>query len=139
VKVGYYAQEHETLDFSQSLIEAVRLAGNMSESNAVSFLIRYLLAQQASAVGAVELERSRLQLALLVFRGPASCCWMSRPTTWISPRRRCWRRRWRFRRHGAGRIRDRYFLTAPCRRWPGRGDGSLCQSYGLSGGRAKST
>ena len=31
VKVGYYAQEHETLDFNQTVIDAVRLAGNMSE------------------------------------------------------------------------------------------------------------
>src|SRR6266540_3147298 len=28
VKVGYYAQEHETLDFNQTLIDAVRLGGN---------------------------------------------------------------------------------------------------------------
>jgi ATP-binding cassette, subfamily F, member 3 len=69
VKVGYYAQEHETLDFNQTLIDAVRLAGNMSESNAVSFLIRYLFMYQQSTqrIGSLSGgERSRLQLALLV-------------------------------------------------------------------------
>jgi ATP-binding cassette subfamily F protein 3 len=72
VKVGHYAQEHDTLDFNQTLIDAVRLAGNMSESNAVSFLIRYLFTyQQASQrIGSLSGgERSRLQLALLVLSG----------------------------------------------------------------------
>ena len=69
VKVGYYAQEHETLDFNQTLLDAVRLAGNMSESNAVSFLIRYLFSYQQATqrIGSLSGgERSRLQLALLV-------------------------------------------------------------------------
>ena len=29
VKMGYYAQEHETLDFDQSLIDTVRRASRM--------------------------------------------------------------------------------------------------------------
>jgi ATP-binding cassette subfamily F protein 3 len=72
VKVGYYAQEHDTLDFNQNLIEAVRLAGNMSESNAVSLLIRYLFTYQQATqkIGTLSGgERSRLQLALLVLSG----------------------------------------------------------------------
>ena len=72
VKVGYYAQEHETLDFNQTLIDAVRLGGNMSESNAVSFLIRYLFSYQQATqrIGSLSGgERSRLQLALLVLSG----------------------------------------------------------------------
>ncbi|HSA99634.1 MAG TPA: ABC-F family ATP-binding cassette domain-containing protein [Anaerolineales bacterium] len=72
VKVGYYAQEHETLNFSQTLIDAVRLAGSMSESNAVSFLIRYLFTYQQATqrIGSLSGgERSRLQLALLVLSG----------------------------------------------------------------------
>jgi len=72
VKVGYYAQEHETLDFNQTLIDAVRRAGNMSESNAVSFLIRYLFTYQQATqrIGSLSGgERSRLQLALLVLSG----------------------------------------------------------------------
>jgi len=72
VKVGYYAQEHETLDFDQTVIDTVRLAGNMSESHAVSLLIRYLFTyrQATQKVGSLSGgERSRLQLALLVLSG----------------------------------------------------------------------
>jgi len=72
VKVGYYAQEHETLDFNQTVIDTVRLFGNMSEGRAVSFLTRYLFNYQQATqrVGSLSGgERSRLQLALLVLSG----------------------------------------------------------------------
>jgi ATP-binding cassette subfamily F protein 3 len=72
VKIGYYAQEHDTLDFNQTLMDAVRLAGNMSESNAVSLLIHYLFTyeQATQRIGSLSGgERSRLQLALLVLSG----------------------------------------------------------------------
>jgi len=72
VTVGYYAQEHEALDFEQTLIDTVRLAGNMSESNAVSLLIRYLFTYEQATQKVGDLsggERSRLQLALLVLSG----------------------------------------------------------------------
>jgi ATP-binding cassette, subfamily F, member 3 len=36
VKHGYYAQEHETLDFEQTLIDCVQRAGRLSEGGAVS-------------------------------------------------------------------------------------------------------
>jgi ATP-binding cassette subfamily F protein 3 len=69
VSIGYYAQEHETLDFNQTLLDAVRYAGGMSESNAVAYLLRYLFTYQQISQKIGELsggERSRLQLALLV-------------------------------------------------------------------------
>ena len=73
---GYYAQEHETLDLEQTLIDTVRRAvpanGSMSESNAVSFLNRYLFSYRQVHQPIKELsggERSRLQLALLVLSG----------------------------------------------------------------------
>ena len=72
VKVGYYAQEHETLDFNQTLIEVVRRAANMTEANAVALLIRYLFTYQQATQKVSTLsggERSRLQLALLVLSG----------------------------------------------------------------------
>ncbi len=72
VKVGYYAQEHETLDFNQNLIDTVRYASNLSEQTAVAFLIRYLFTYQQATQKVGELsggERSRLQLALLVLSG----------------------------------------------------------------------
>ena len=72
VKVGYYAQEHETLDFDKTLLETVRYAGNLSESSAVAFLLRYLFTYRQSTQKIRDLsggERSRLQLALLVLSG----------------------------------------------------------------------
>ncbi len=72
IKTGYYAQEHETLDFNQSLIDTVRYASNMSESAAVAFLIRYLFTYEQATQNVDKLsggERSRLQLALLVLSG----------------------------------------------------------------------
>jgi ATP-binding cassette subfamily F protein 3 len=72
VSVGYYAQEHETLDFDQTPLDTIRYAGNMSESNATAFLLRYLFTYQQITHKIGELsggERSRLQLALLVLSG----------------------------------------------------------------------
>jgi ATP-binding cassette subfamily F protein 3 len=69
VRLGYYAQEHETLDFNQTLLEVVRYAGALSEANAVAFLIRYLFTYRQATQKIGDLsggERSRLQLALLV-------------------------------------------------------------------------
>jgi ATP-binding cassette subfamily F protein 3 len=72
VKIGYYAQEHETLDFSQTPLEVVRRTGNLTESNAIAFLVRYLFSYQQATTKIDSLsggERSRLQLALLVLSG----------------------------------------------------------------------
>jgi ATP-binding cassette subfamily F protein 3 len=72
IKVGYYAQEHETLDPDMTLMDTVRRTGNLSESNAVAFLLRYLFTyKQASETIRILSggERSRLQLALLVLSG----------------------------------------------------------------------
>ncbi|MEK7440749.1 MAG: ABC-F family ATP-binding cassette domain-containing protein [Chloroflexota bacterium] len=72
VKMGYYAQEHETLDFDQTLIDAVRRAKAFNEGQAVSFLGRYLFGyrQASQKIGSLSGgERSRLQLALLVLSG----------------------------------------------------------------------
>ena len=69
VSGGYYAQEHETLDPEQSVLDTVRLAGNMSESNAVALLGRYLFDYRMCALKVKALsggERSRLQLLLVV-------------------------------------------------------------------------
>ncbi len=72
VVIGHYAQEHETLDPDQSLLEAVRYAGELSESKATAFLLRYLFTykQVTQRIGDLSGgERSRLQLALLVLSG----------------------------------------------------------------------
>jgi len=72
VKVGYYAQEHENLDPTQTLIEAVRFTAPLSEERAVAFLRRYLFTYRQASQFVGELsggERSRLQLSLLVLSG----------------------------------------------------------------------
>ncbi len=72
VKPGYYAQEHETLNFEQTPLEAVRLARPLSEQSAVAFLNRYLFSYRQCSQKIGQLsggERSRLQLALLVLSG----------------------------------------------------------------------
>ena len=72
IKIGYYAQEHETLDLNRTLLDSVRRAGNLSESSAVAFLLRYLFTykQVSEKIGTLSGgERSRLQLALLVLSG----------------------------------------------------------------------
>lgn len=72
VVIGHYAQEHETLDFNQIALDAVRYAGELSESKATAFLLRYLFTykQVSQRIGEFSGgERSRLQLALLVLSG----------------------------------------------------------------------
>ncbi len=72
VKIGYYAQEHETLDFDATLLDTVRQAGTLSESNAVAYLMRYLFTYRQITQRVGDLsggERSRLQMALLPLAG----------------------------------------------------------------------
>ena len=69
VKVSYYAQEHETLDYDRTLIDTVRHAATLSENGAVSFLGRFLFTyeQARGLVGNLSGgERSRLQMALMM-------------------------------------------------------------------------
>lgn len=69
VEIGYYAQEHESLSYTDTLIETVRNAARLSESNAVSFLGKFLFGYEQSRGPVFELsggERSRLQMALLM-------------------------------------------------------------------------
>lgn len=72
IKIGYYAQEHETLDLESTLLDTVRSSGKLSESSAVAFLLRYLFTYKQGGEKISTLsggERSRLQLALLVLSG----------------------------------------------------------------------
>lgn len=69
VRVGLYAQEHETLDPELSLLETIMRAGPMSESAAVSFLGRFVFPyeQVREPVGTLSGgEKGRLQMALLM-------------------------------------------------------------------------
>jgi ATP-binding cassette subfamily F protein 3 len=73
IKVGYYAQQHETLNPQQTLIDTVRGAvERMREEEAVAFLGKFLFTyeQARSRVGTLSGgERSRLQMALLMLSG----------------------------------------------------------------------
>ncbi len=69
VRVGYYAQEHETLDPDKAVLDEVRDVKPLTEGQAVSFLGRFLFpyAMVRNPVRALSGgERSRLQLAKLV-------------------------------------------------------------------------
>jgi ATP-binding cassette subfamily F protein 3 len=69
VKIGYYAQEHETLDYASTLIDTVRREAKLTEENAVRFLGRFLFSYEQARGRVATLsggERSRLQMALLM-------------------------------------------------------------------------
>jgi ATP-binding cassette subfamily F protein 3 len=72
VKIGYYAQEHETLDYQRTLIETIRQTAALSEADAVRFLGRFLFSYEQARGLVADLsggERSRLQMALLMLLG----------------------------------------------------------------------
>jgi ATP-binding cassette subfamily F protein 3 len=72
VKIGYYAQEHQTLDYTATLIDTIRHASPLSESRAVAFLGRFLFSYEQMRGPVSNLsggERSRLQMALLMLSG----------------------------------------------------------------------
>ncbi|NLE44909.1 MAG: ABC-F family ATP-binding cassette domain-containing protein [Chloroflexi bacterium] len=69
VRIGYYSQEHDTLDYGRTLIDSVRQQARLTEEGAVAFLGRFLFTYEhcRSAVGTLSGgERSRLQMALLM-------------------------------------------------------------------------
>lgn len=72
VRLGVLAQEHETLDPQQTVLDAVLQARPMTQTDARNFLHFFLFGGDSvfRTVGQCSLgERSRLQLALLVLRG----------------------------------------------------------------------
>ena len=82
VKTAYYAQEHETLDFRQTPIEAIREVRPMYEGEAVAQLQRFLLPYDATSQPIAKLsggEKSRVQLARLMQLN-ANCLLLDEPT-----------------------------------------------------------
>jgi ATP-binding cassette, subfamily F, member 3 len=72
ISIGYYAQQHETLDRDQTLIDLIRHAKECSEGAAVAFLLKFLFTYEQCRQRVSDLsggERSRLQLALLMLSG----------------------------------------------------------------------
>lgn len=75
VKVGYYAQEHQTLDawLDRTPLDLIRDAWPHSEGDAVAFLLKLLFTYEQVRQPIRTLsggERSRLQLALLMLSRP---------------------------------------------------------------------
>jgi len=82
IRVGYYAQEHETLDLRTTPIAAVRAIKPMTEEKALSFLHGLLFDRDDcyNIVGKLSGgERSRLQIALLILGG-ANLLLLDEPT-----------------------------------------------------------
>jgi len=79
---GYYAQEHETLDMSQTPVAALRAVRTMYEDEAVSQLGRFLIPYAAARqpIGLLSGgEKSRVQLARLMLAG-SNCLVLDEPT-----------------------------------------------------------
>ena len=73
IKIGYYAQEHETLNYEQTLIDAIRMTAPVNRETAVAFLNRFLFSYDQMQQPISKLsggERSRMQLAKLVLARP---------------------------------------------------------------------
>jgi ATP-binding cassette subfamily F protein 3 len=82
VHVGYYAQQHETLDLNRTLIEEIRQVRPMYEQDAVRLLGQFLFPYQVTRNKVDSLsggERSRLQLAKLMLSG-VNCLLLDEPT-----------------------------------------------------------
>ncbi len=73
IRIGYYAQQHETLNGEQTLIDTARHAvDRMTEEGAVAFLLKFLFTYEQTRSQVKTLsggERSRLQMALLMLSG----------------------------------------------------------------------
>jgi ATP-binding cassette subfamily F protein 3 len=72
IKLGYYSQEHESLDYEANLIDTVRGAAALSEGGAVNLLGRFLFTYEQARGPIKNLsggERSRLQMALITLSG----------------------------------------------------------------------
>ena len=82
IHTGHYAQEHETLDFNQTPIEAIRNVKAMFEGDAVAALQQFLLPYEACSQPIAKLsggEKSRVQLARLMQLN-ANCLLLDEPT-----------------------------------------------------------
>lgn len=83
VKIGYYAQQHETLDPQQTLIDIVRYAAHrMREEEAVAYLGKFLFTYEQTRSRVETLsggERSRLQMAVMMLSG-ANFLMLDEPT-----------------------------------------------------------
>jgi ATP-binding cassette subfamily F protein 3 len=82
IHVGYYSQQHETLDLTKTPLEFIRDLRPMHEQEAVGLLGRFLFSYRQVQDPIAQLsggEKSRLQLARLMLSG-VNCLLLDEPT-----------------------------------------------------------
>lgn len=82
IRLGYYSQQHETLDLAKTPIEIMRDLRPMHENEAVGLLGRFLFSYRQAQEPCATLsggEKSRLQLARLMLSG-VNCLLLDEPT-----------------------------------------------------------
>jgi ATP-binding cassette, subfamily F, member 3 len=82
IHLGYYAQQHETLDPARTPVAALRAVRPLYEEEAVAVLMRFLIPYAAASQPIARLsggEKSRVQLACLMLSG-ANCLLLDEPT-----------------------------------------------------------
>ncbi len=82
IRLGYYSQQHETLDQTKTPIEFIRDLRPMHENEAVGLLGRFLFSYRQAQDPIANLsggEKSRLQLARLMLSG-VNCLLLDEPT-----------------------------------------------------------
>jgi ATP-binding cassette subfamily F protein 3 len=82
IRLGYYSQQHETLDLNQTPIQLIRDLRPMHENEAVGLLGRFLFSYRQAQDPIRQLsggEKSRLQLARLMLSG-VNCLLLDEPT-----------------------------------------------------------
>jgi ATP-binding cassette subfamily F protein 3 len=82
IRLGYYSQQHETLDLAKTPIEIMRDLRPMHENEAVGLLGRFLFSYRQAQEPSAKLsggEKSRLQLARLMHSG-VNCLLLDEPT-----------------------------------------------------------
>ncbi|MDB5082762.1 MAG: transporter related [Chloroflexi bacterium] len=82
IRLGYYSQQHETLDQTKTPLELIRSLRPMYENDAIGYLGRFLFSYRQSLEPVAQLsggEKSRLQLASLMLSG-VNCLLLDEPT-----------------------------------------------------------
>ncbi len=82
IRLGYYSQQHETLDLAATPVEIIRDLRPMHENEAVGMLGRFLFSYRQVHEPVAQLsggEKSRLQLARLMLSG-VNCLLLDEPT-----------------------------------------------------------